>query len=121
MSSALYTGADQVDTAEYTDSSAAVPAPASSAAVSNDRSNGRIDPARWRKMTAYPRSRRHSADAAPRVPLLKLSINRTADLSSGAVVPPEVTSAIGRGVPRGGRADAPPGRVVASSKAFAWP
>lgn len=34
-----------------------------------------------------------SAMAAPRVPVLKLSMNRTVDRSSGTVVPPDVTSA----------------------------
>lgn len=35
-------------------------------------------------------------DIAPRVPALKLSIKRTQLRSSGTVVPPEVTTAIGR-------------------------
>ena len=49
-------------------------------------------------MTAYPASRKCSADVAPRVPEEKLSINRTVLCSSGTVVPPEVTRAMRRGV-----------------------
>lgn len=42
-------------------------------------------------MTAYPDSKKYSADVAPRVPALKLSMKRTVCFSSGTVVPPEVT------------------------------
>lgn len=38
-------------------------------------------------------SRKCSAHEAPRVPVLKLSRKRTMDRSSGAVVPPEVSTA----------------------------
>ena len=45
----------------------------------------------WRcmKMTAYPCSRKYSAEEAPRVPALKLSTKRTVLCSSGTVVPPD--------------------------------
>lgn len=37
---------------------------------------------------------KYSADAEPRVPMLKLSMNRTVFSSRGTVVPPEVTKTI---------------------------
>ena len=40
-------------------------------------------------------SKNSSADRAPRVPPLKLSMKRTQFLSNGTVVPPEVTQAMG--------------------------
>ncbi len=40
-----------------------------------------------------------SAEAAPRVPALKLSRKRTAFLSKGTVVPPDVTHTTGRTLP----------------------
>ncbi|KAH9437019.1 hypothetical protein MCOR02_000680 [Pyricularia oryzae] len=39
-----------------------------------------------------PASRKYSAEVAPRVPALKLSMKRTVWRSRGTVVPPEVTS-----------------------------
>lgn len=38
----------------------------------------------------------HSAEAAPRLPVLKFSMERTVFFSSGTEVPPEVTSTMGR-------------------------
>lgn len=58
--------------------------------------NGWIECLRVRKITAYPASRNSSAESAPRVPPLKLSMKRTQCLSSGTVVPPEVTQTTGR-------------------------
>eukprot|EP00967_Tisochrysis_lutea_P137815 scaffold247931_cov33-Tisochrysis_lutea.AAC.1 len=62
------------------------------------RKKGKAEPERWRKMTAYPPSRKRSTEAAPRLPVEKLSMNRTVLRSSGTVVPPEVTSTMGRSV-----------------------
>lgn len=40
-------------------------------------------------MTAYPFSRKYSAEAEPLVPTLKLSTKRTVFCSIGTVVPPD--------------------------------
>eukprot|EP00962_Isochrysis_galbana_P048945 scaffold20578_cov124-Isochrysis_galbana.AAC.1 len=58
------------------------------------RVKGKAEPARCKNTTAYPACRNCSADAAPRFPVEKLSMNRTVLRSSGTVVPPDVTSAI---------------------------
>ena len=41
------------------------------------------------KITVYPFSKNHSADADPLVPALKLSTNLTVLCSRGTVVPPD--------------------------------
>ena len=48
----------------------------------------------WMQMEGCT-SKKASVDKAPRVPPLKLSINRTHRFSSGTAVPPEVTHTIG--------------------------
>ena len=60
------------------------------------RINGEIHPLRCSKMTLQLCFRKYSHDAAPRVPVLKLSMNRTVFCSKGTVVPPEVINTNGR-------------------------
>ena len=58
--------------------------------------NGKADPDRCRKITAYPLFKKFSTHRAPRVPVEKLSIYRTVFFSNGTGVLPLVTTTTGR-------------------------